>query len=332
MHDNANGLGLWSESVGSDAYGNIIYHNGWQAPDRAHGHGIYTQNQAGVRRIADNIIFNQFSHGIHAYGSASAHLDNITLEGNIVFNNGALAEGPEYERNILLGGGRPATNPRLEENMTYFGSGKSSGENNVGHESGCVDLQARGNYLVGPRPLQLRQCEASVFISNTFYASEKGGLPVERYGNTYLDKPPTGTKVFVRPNRCEPGRAHVAIYNWDLRSEVSVDLSPGSLVRGERYRDTRRAELLRETSRRGYLRWPPDHDSDDRTADGRAGWRCGACGSHGTPFCRLCRRAAGGHRGRRVGASRLRDRRHRPSQQVSEKLGILTLYGGIGAS
>ena len=96
VHDNANGLGLWSEAVGADAYGNIIYNNGWQGPDRAHGHGIYTQNQIGERRISDNIIFNQFSHGIHAYGSSSAPLDNITLEGNIVFNNGALAASPEY--------------------------------------------------------------------------------------------------------------------------------------------------------------------------------------------------------------------------------------------
>ena len=124
VHDNANGVGVWAESVGSDVYGNIIYNNGWQAPDRAHGHGIYTQNEHGVRRLADNIVFNQFSHGIHAYGSEMAHLDNITLEGNIVFNNGALAADSEYVRNLLLGGGRTALNPRLERQHDVFQLGK----------------------------------------------------------------------------------------------------------------------------------------------------------------------------------------------------------------
>lgn len=235
VHDNANGLGLWSESVDSDAHGNIIYNNGWQAPDRAHGHGIYTQNEVGTRRLTDNIIFNQFSHGIHAYGSARAHLDNITLEGNIVFNNGALAAGPEYVRNLLLGGGRPALNPRLQDNVTYFGSMKTSGENSVGYSAGCVNLWAHGNYLIGGRPLILRSCTTQSFANNTLYGPVREDPPNEYPGNEYRTVPPTGTRVFVRPNRCEAGRAHVAIYNWDSQAQVRVDLSGASLVKGERF-------------------------------------------------------------------------------------------------
>ena len=235
VHDNANGLGLWSESTGSDAYGNLVYNNGWQSEDRAHGHGIYTQNESGTRRLSENIIFNQFSHGIHAYGSDTAHLDNITLEGNIVFNNGALAAEPEYVRNLLLGGGRPALNPRLEDNLTYFDEVKPAGENNVGYSAGCVNLWARGNYLVGGRPLVLGTCTAQLFAGNTMYGRAKEVPPIEYGGNEYLTVPPMGTRVFVRPNRCEPGRAHLAIFNWESQSRVSVDVSPGLLVRGERF-------------------------------------------------------------------------------------------------
>jgi hypothetical protein len=235
VHDNANGLGLWSEAVGSDAYGNIVYNNGWQASDRAHGHGIYTQNESGTRRLVDNIIFNQFSHGIHAFGSAVAHLNNITLEGNIVFNNGALAAEPEYVRNLLLGGGRPAVNPRLEDNMTYFGSRKASGENNIGYGTGCVNLWARGNYLMGGRPLILGNCSPQLFADNTLYGATPEDPPIDFPGNQYYTAPPTGTRVFVRPNRCEPGRAHVAIYNWDLQPHVRVDLSEAALVENERF-------------------------------------------------------------------------------------------------
>jgi serine/threonine-protein kinase len=39
------------------------------------------------------------------------------------------------------------------------------------------------------------------------------------------DGRPRGTQVFVRPNRYEPGRAHVAVYNWDRQPSVEIDLS-----------------------------------------------------------------------------------------------------------
>jgi hypothetical protein len=45
---------------------------------------------------------------------------------------------------------------------------------------------------------------------------------------------PTQAQVFVRPNRYESGRAHVAIYNWSSQAAVLVDLT--SVVRmGDRY-------------------------------------------------------------------------------------------------
>jgi hypothetical protein len=34
----------------------------------------------------------------------------------------------------------------------------------------------------------------------------------------------TGTKVFVRRNRFEPGRANIVIYNWDKLSKIAVDV------------------------------------------------------------------------------------------------------------
>ena len=45
---------------------------------------------------------------------------------------------------------------------------------------------------------------------------------------------PATTKVFVRPNKYEPGRSHVVVYNWGRQSEVAVDLS-GVLRAGNRY-------------------------------------------------------------------------------------------------
>jgi len=41
----------------------------------------------------------------------------------------------------------------------------------------------------------------------------------------YSSKAPTGAWTFVRPNKYESSRANIIIYNWDLSSYVSVDVS-----------------------------------------------------------------------------------------------------------
>lgn len=45
---------------------------------------------------------------------------------------------------------------------------------------------------------------------------------------------PTGVEVFVIPIPLVPGRAHIAIYNWDKNPSVNVDLS-GVLVSGDKF-------------------------------------------------------------------------------------------------
>ena len=46
---------------------------------------------------------------------------------------------------------------------------------------------------------------------------------------------PTGAWVRVRPNQYEPGRGHVAVYNWDGQETVAVDLGPIGLAPGEAF-------------------------------------------------------------------------------------------------
>jgi hypothetical protein len=52
--------------------------------------------------------------------------------------------------------------------------------------------------------------------------------------STYHPGAPTGIWTFVRPNKYEAGRAHIVVYNWDLASSVSVDVS-AALTRGKHY-------------------------------------------------------------------------------------------------
>ena len=60
---------------------------------------------------------------------------------------------------------------------------------------------------------------------NTFYG-RVGGLDRARFPeNTYLDSRPKGLRVFVRPNKYEPGRANICVFNWDNLDSVPADVS-----------------------------------------------------------------------------------------------------------
>jgi hypothetical protein len=43
--------------------------------------------------------------------------------------------------------------------------------------------------------------------------------------STYTAGAPTGVNAFARPNKYEPGRGNVVIYNWDKLNTVDVDVS-----------------------------------------------------------------------------------------------------------
>jgi hypothetical protein len=52
--------------------------------------------------------------------------------------------------------------------------------------------------------------------------------------STFGGEQPEGVKTFVRPNRYEEGRAHIAVYNWAQQDSASVDVS-GVLNAGDSY-------------------------------------------------------------------------------------------------
>jgi hypothetical protein len=247
VHDLSGGLDIWSDAIDAEAYGNVIYDNGWKAGEKNNGHGIYTQNHDGTRLITNNIIFNQFGTGIHAYGSDQAFLDNIRLEGNVVFNNGVL--GGKYDRNILVGGGREAHHPMLLGNHTFFSSGRGFkyGQNNVGYLAGCTDLEVRNNHFTAAEfgfSLEIVNCTGTI-EKNTFYGEirEVDGSTLvndptlrRRFpANVYVDHMPEKPEVYVEPNRYTAGRANIIIYNWSHQDEVEVDVSTAALAPGAAY-------------------------------------------------------------------------------------------------
>ncbi len=223
VHDARQGFSFWKEAVDAQIRGCLIYYNGWDGPDRGHGHGIYVQNRAGTKHIDDNVIFEQFSHGIHGYGSSNAFLDDIEAVGNTLFNNGSLSKFGA-SRNLLIGGGSVTHNPTVAQNALYYPQPGPGSALRLGYVAGCENARVEGNYVANET--LFTDCQPSTLDGNTFLGATAGIQAAAYPDNTFATAPPpSGTRVFVRPNQDEPGRANVTVFNWDLQDTVSADLS-----------------------------------------------------------------------------------------------------------
>src|SRR5262249_40447354 len=174
IHDTGQGMGVWSAATDAEVYGNLVYYNGWDAPDRGHGHGVYLQNQApSTKQMTDNILHDQFAMGSQAY-TESDFIDNISETGNTAFNNGSLSQTEGYTDNLLIGGLVVAHTPSMINNYTYAPH-SVSGHNNLGYQWGCTNATVTGNYFISVTALKLVNCTSGLSMTgNTFYDNISG--------------------------------------------------------------------------------------------------------------------------------------------------------------
>src|SRR6266513_1239244 len=244
VHDGGNGFYTEPDHIDVEIAGCIVYNNGWQGPDRGHGHGLYLKAYTGPLVARDNVVFDQFGYGIHAYTNAnSGKLMNIRIEGNFSFNNGTLSNDRSAP-NILLGGDGYAAGDVIKDNLTYFSPGLSGANVREGYKklmNGDVGLDS--NYFAGGEPvLELGYWQSAMVVGNAFVAAD--GPVISRnqpnagvahaWRDNVEERRPSGTKVVVRPNPYEAGRSHIAVVNWNRQPTVQVDVS-GILAPGDRY-------------------------------------------------------------------------------------------------
>jgi hypothetical protein len=277
------GIAFWTPVVDGEVYGCIIYHNGWQGEgkDRGRGHGIYTQNETGTKRLFDNIIFDQYGWGIHAYTQGGS-IKGFHIEGNIIFNNGSPTRQNARYENILVGGFKPAERVAIINNCTYH-TPELGGRNVRLHYTAKnnKDLICRGNYFMGGSTvLSVQEWEKVIMNGNSLwgknvlvsmalpagvrtdayewdqnsYLAGESEVPFEFGGRKSFDdwnkatgldaqstftltprRRPVGLKTFIRPNLYDPDRIHLAVYNWDRKESVPIDLSC-VLKAGERFK------------------------------------------------------------------------------------------------
>lgn len=295
VHDAGDGIALWSPAIDSEVYGCIVYNNGWVGPDRAHGHGLYIQNEQGTKRIADVISFNNFVTGMKAYAESTG-VSNVKFQGIVAFNNGSLAAGSGVTRetNLFVGTTRhAAAGIELTDSVLYYPPETETGANlELGYTSDLnQDLLVHQNQIVGGnRSFRMLRWRRARVDENVFYAASVGSfsqrlvtleVPVraEQYvwdrnayfqtgasppfifqsrtmtfsgwqqssgldaRSVYTTARPTGVQVFVRRNEYQRARAHIVVLNWDLRPDVTVDLSDVGLLAGQEF-DIRDAQDL----------------------------------------------------------------------------------------
>ncbi len=242
IHDARQGFSFWQEATDAEINGCLVYYNGWNGTDRGHGHGIYTQNQTGTKHIVDNIIFENFDHGIQGYGSSSAHLINYDIHGNTFSASGEMAS-PPGGRNLLIGGDSTAQNISVANNFLYYQAAESPDSAfQLGYGAGCSGTTVSTNY-VSNNTAFAGGCLPTSMTGNTFYGSTSG-FPQSSYpNNTYTTTRPTALQVFVRPNAYEAGRANITVFNWPNQSSVSVDLT-GVLAPGTGFEVRNAADFL----------------------------------------------------------------------------------------
>jgi len=254
IHDTLIGVGSWSDAPGTEIYGNVISFTGTSAPARGHGHGISFQSRTGPLRLEDNVIFDTFGVGIQGRSESGAGLNDVSLVGNVVFQNGSLnresvPSGPlnrAYSYNLWVAPDATSKNLVVEANLTYFA--EPWGRTQIGGESAngvprCVGSKLRGNAFMDGAEIFVLNCDKQI-ASNAFRGAvswvDGGGSKDEAAFreafplNAFLGRRrPDGLQVIVRRNRYQAKRAHVAVYNWERAGGVEIDLAKAGFGAGD---------------------------------------------------------------------------------------------------
>jgi hypothetical protein len=291
VHDTSQGFSGFNAAPDTEFYGNLSYYNGFIGSDRNHGHGMYLQNISGAKVVEDNFVGDNADEGIQIYGSGSASLINITIEGNTIYNNSSWP-APHYQYDLIIAGGKSRKNIQVRNNYIFFPAGANAEGfgGQFGQYDPGEDMTVTNNIFAnGYVPVAfVYQSGPVVFTGNTVVAGTDAlrAITVDLGStesltsymwdhNTYFDQSmlrfyrgmgddgtnfsgtnetfeswkmhtgfdthsiykstaPSGVQVFVRPNKYEPKRANITVFNWDKAPTVQIDLS-GVLASGDRY-------------------------------------------------------------------------------------------------
>ena len=273
VHESAQqGIRFWDEAVDAEMYGCIVYNNGTHE-NLDHGtyvHNVSGTKLIMDNVFFNNLAYG--IHVYVSPGEGAQR--NVHVIGNVSFNNGTISNRYPAKGNIIIGGEQPGQGHQAIDNMLYysgtvgvnmrlgylsenrdviatgntiwggataFAIGKWSSavvtNNTIGGSADMVDFTDTpdGYSWSGNKFYRASSASAWRTVAGT-------ALPLDAWkaatglGSTdaVVGTTPAATRVFVRPNKYEAGRALVVVYNWGHDASVSADLS-GVLRSGQRY-------------------------------------------------------------------------------------------------
>lgn len=166
---------------GGEFYGNIMFNNGWDAPDRGHGHSLYLQNGDinNPKIVENNMCYNGFMYGVKIYGT-NVGLRGFNVKDNIAFNPAILSvpgDSKDSGRGIFIGGRHPAVGIDVQDNCTYkseWGITVTGASLQIGWSEENEDVVCKNNWAVGgTRTLTIEKWRNADIQGNTVVARPK---------------------------------------------------------------------------------------------------------------------------------------------------------------
>ncbi len=256
LHDTRQGIGAQAgTNPNLEANFNLIFYNGWDAPDRGHGHGHYWQTQISgdIHQANHEMSWANMGYGFQAYGSSDAYERNYQFHGGTYWQSGAISTHGSGE--IVIGGTDPAYNLSMDNVRTYSPGGGDQfliGWPSYPCGPSCVlGASITNSYIASNPVLQQIAIPSGIAITNTtfIYNQITGFAPANYPTSTFITPRTgygTGQLCFVDLASYQPGLGSVTIYNWTLQNTVSCNVS-SILTVGSAYQVVNAADYLSET-------------------------------------------------------------------------------------
>jgi len=266
------GIRFWDEAVDAEMYGCIVYNNGTHE-NLDHGtyvHNVSGTKLISDNVFFNNLAYG--IHVYVSPGEGAQR--NVHVIGNVSFDNGTISRTYPAKGNILIGGEDPGQGHQAIDNLLYYSgtdgvnmrlgysaqnvdvvakgntiwggntafmignwSSATVQNNTIGGSKDIVNLKdspagyswSGNKYYRSATAAAWRTSSGSQLTLADWKSATGLGSSDEIVGTT-----PTATKVFVRANKYEQGRALVVVYNFGHDASINADLS-GVLQNGQKY-------------------------------------------------------------------------------------------------
>jgi hypothetical protein len=257
IYDTGQSLGAWIGATDFECYGCLMWNNGWDAPDRGHGHSIYTQNNTTIKEYRNNICWGAFGgFNMHAYGSSASFINNVQMYDNVFIGQTVLVGGSADVHDMVADGNVFACVCKFGYYDPCYGSVVT--DNHFLSYAQFLEqdtaLMVTGNKWYGRvnrshitiADVDPADVPSYTFSANTYWQRQDGGTQIVAHDGvryytfaewqaeaghdldgTFHNRQPDATDDVVKltVNAYDANRATLTIFNWGSADSVAVDLS-----------------------------------------------------------------------------------------------------------